>query len=221
MLMIVAAVVVFGWTSLRQMPVDLMPDVSYPTITVRGTYAGAAPLEVEREIVEPLEQVLRTVEGVRHVEAVSRPGYAEIYLQFRWGSNLDIATQRVRERLALVELRDGIAPPKILRYDPALDAVFRVALSGRGTETLGQYARDELAPALSSVPGVALVRVRGGSQTLLRVEVDPDALARHRLNIERIEERLRAENLSLRSEEHTSELQSRGHLVCRLLLEKK
>lgn len=197
MLMIVAAVVVFGWTSLRQMPVDLMPDVSYPTITVRGTYAGAAPLEVEREIVEPLEQVLRTVEGVRHVESVSRPGYAEIYLQFRWGSNLDIATQRVRERLALVELRDGIAPPKILRYDPALDAVFRVALSGRGTETLGQYARDELAPALSSVPGVALVRVRGGSQTLLRVEVDPDALARHRLNIERIEERLRAENLSL------------------------
>lgn len=197
MLMIVAAVVVFGWVSLRQLPVDLMPDVSYPTITVRGSYAGAAPLEVEREIVEPLEQVLRTVEGVRHVESVSRPGYAEIYLQFQWGSDLDVATQRVRERLALVELRDGISPPKILRYDPALDAVFRVAISGRSSEMLGRYAREELAPALSSTPGVALVRVRGGSDALIRVEVEPDALARHALNIERVEERLRAENLSL------------------------
>lgn len=197
MLMIVAGIVVFGWISLRQMPVDLMPDVSYPTITVRGTYAGAAPLEVEREIVEPLEQVLRTVEGVRHVESVSRPGYAEIYLQFRWGSDLDIATQRVRERLTLVELREGISPPKILRYDPALDPVFRVALFGRSTETLDRYARDELLPALSSTTGVALVRIRGGSETLLRVEVDPDALARHALNIDRIVERLRAENLSL------------------------
>lgn len=197
MLMIVAAVVVFGWVSLQQLPVDLMPDVSYPTITVRGNYAGAAPLEIEREIVEPLEQVLRTVEGVRHVESVSRPGYAEIYLQFQWGSDLDIATQRVRERLALAELRDGISPPKILRYDPALDPVFRVAISGRSSEMLGSYARDELAPALSSTPGVALVRVRGGSNALIRVEVDPDALARHALNIERVEERLRAENISL------------------------
>lgn len=197
MLMIVAAIVVFGWISLRQLPVDLMPDVSYPTITVRGSYTGAAPLEVEREIVEPLEQVLRTVEGVVSVESVSRPGYAEIYLQFRWGSDLDTATQRVRERLALVQLREGLPPPRILRYDPALDAVFRIALSGRSSESLGRYARDELAPALSSSTGVALVRVRGGSEALVRVEVDPDALARHGISIERVEERLRAENLSL------------------------
>lgn len=196
-LMIVAAVVVFGWISLRQLPVDLMPDVSYPTITVRGAYTGAAPLEVEREIVEPLEQVLRTVEGVANVESVSRPGYAEIYLQFRWGSDLDTATQRVRERLALVQLREGIPPPRILRYDPSLDAVFRVALSGRSSESLGRYARDELAPALSSSPGVALVRVRGGGETLVRVAINPDALARRGISIERVEERLRAENLSL------------------------
>lgn len=197
MLMVVAAIVVFGWLSLRQMPVDLMPDVSYPTLTVRGAYQGAAPLEVEREIVEPLEQVLRTVEGVRHVESVSRPGYAEIYLQFRWGSDLDTAMQHVRERLALVDLRDGIASPRILRYDPALDAAFRVALTGRSEETLGRFAREELAPALSSTPGVALVRVRGGSEALVRIEVDADALARHGLDIARVEERLRAENLSL------------------------
>lgn len=197
MLMVVAAIAVFGGLSLRQMPVDLMPDVSYPTLTVRGNYHGAAPLEVEREIVEPLEQVLRTVEGVRHVESVSRPGYAEIYLQFRWGSDLDAAMQHVRERLALVDLREGISPPRILRYDPALDAAYRVALTGRSSETLGRFAREELAPALSSTPGVALVRVRGGSESLVRIEVDPDALARHGLNIERVEERLRAENLSL------------------------
>src|SRR5699024_6155337 len=106
-------------------------------------------------------------------------------------------TQRVRERLALVQLREGLPPARILRYDPALDAVFRIALSGRSSEALGRYARDELAPALSSSTGVALVRVRGGSEALVRVEVDPDALARHGISIERVEERLRAENLSL------------------------
>lgn len=197
LMMVVIAIVVFGWISMTQLPVNLMPDVSFPTITVRGTYDGAAPLEVEREIIDPLEQVLRTVEGVKEVESVSRPGSGEIYLRFHWGTNLDVATQRIRERIALASLRDGISQPRILRYDPALDPVFRLALSGRSTERLGRYARDELVPALTSSPGVALVQVRGDGHAQISVEVDPKKLARYGLTIQRIQERLNAENLSL------------------------
>lgn len=196
-LMVVIAIVVFGRVSLNRLPVDLMPDVSFPTVTIRGEYAGAAPEEVERDVVEPLEEVLRTVEGVVAVESVSRPALGEVYLRFQWGTDLDVVTQRVRERLALAQLREGIPPPRILRYDPALEPMYRVALSGRSSEFLGRYARDELAPALEATPGVALVQVRGGGEALIRIEVDSAALARHALTVERVQERLRAENLSL------------------------
>lgn len=195
--MVVIAIVVFGWVSLDRLPVDLMPEVSYPTITVRGEYPGAAPEEVERDLVEAMEEVLRTVEGVVSVESVSRPSLGEVYLRFQWGTDLDVVSQRVRERLALAQIREGVPPPRILRYDPALEPMFRVALSGRSSEFLRAYAEDELAPTLEAVPGVALVQVRGGGEAVIRVEVDMSALARYALTVERVEERLRAENLSL------------------------
>lgn len=196
-LMVVIAIVVFGRVSLDRLPVDLLPDIAFPTVTVRGEYTGAAPEEVERDIVDPLEEVLRTVEGVIAVESVSRAGLGEVYLRFQWGTELDVVTQRVRERLALVQLRDGIPPPRILRYDPALEPIFRVALRGRSEDALRRYAIDELGPALEALPGVAMIRVRGGADELILVRVDDAQLARHGLTMTRVEERLKAENISL------------------------
>lgn len=196
-LMVVIAIVVFGRVSLDRLPVDLLPDIAYPTVTVRSEYTGAAPEEVERDVIDPLEEVLRTVEGVIAVESVSRAGLGEVYLRFQWGTELDVVTQRVRERLALVQLREGIPPPRILRYDPALEPIFRVALRGRSDDALRSYALDELGPALEALPGVAMIRVRGGADSLILVRVDDAQLARHGLTMTRIEERLQAENISL------------------------
>lgn len=208
-IMIVIAVVVFGRVSLDQIPVDLLPEIGFPTVTVRTEYEGAAPEEVEREVVDVLEDVLRTVEGVTEVESVSRAGSGDIYLRFPWDSDLDDVTQRIRERLSLIRLDDAIEQPRILRYDPTLEPIMRVALTGRSLAQLRRYAADEVKPTLESLPGVALVRINGGAEEIVRVAVEPDRLAAFGISVDRLEERLRSENLSLAG----GQLEDRGREV--------
>lgn len=196
--MVVAAVVVFGYVSFQQMPVDLMPELSYPTVTVRTTYDGAAPEEVEDEVVEPMEDLLRTVEGVVGVSSISRAGSGDVVLRFQWDTSLDFATQKVRERIGLLDLPDAVEPPLILRYDPTLDPILRLAVTGDlPLAELRHVAEDELQRELEKVEGVAMVRVFGGEEAIVRVSVDERRLEALQLDIAVIAERLRSENVNV------------------------
>ncbi|MFT4702407.1 MAG: HAE1 family hydrophobic/amphiphilic exporter-1 [Bradymonadia bacterium] len=196
--MVVLAVAVFGYVSVNQMPVDLMPELSYPTVTVRAAYEGAAPQEVEDEVVEPLEDLLRTVEGVVSVTSVSRAGGGDVLLRFQWNTSLDTATQKVRERIGLLEFPDGVEPPSILRYDPTLDPILRLAVAGdMPLANLRSYAEDELRRDLEKLPGVAMVRVFGGEERVVRVSVDERRLDTLGIDIGTISERLRSENVNV------------------------
>lgn len=196
--MVVAAVIVFGWISLAQLPVSLMPELSYPTLTVRVDYTGAAPEEVEDGVARPIEEIVRTVEGVVGVTSVSRAGSAEVILRFRWGVELDVASQKVRERLDLLTFPEAADRPEVLRYDPDLDPVLTLALSGDApVERLRALAEDELQRAIEGIAGVAMVRVRGGPEEVVQVAVSEIGLQRAGITIERVEERLRAENVNV------------------------
>ena len=196
--MVVAAVVVFGLVSVQQMSVDLMPELSYPTITVRTNYPGAAPEEVEDEVVEPMEDLLRTVEGVVGVTSVSRAGGGDVLLRFQWDTQLDVATQKVRERIGLLDFPDAVEAPLILRYDPALDPVLRLAVSGDASlADMRAYAEDELQRALEKIEGVAMVRVFGGEEAIVRVSLDERRLQAFSLDVREIVERLRSENVNV------------------------
>ncbi|TVR01445.1 MAG: efflux RND transporter permease subunit, partial [Deltaproteobacteria bacterium] len=196
--MVVSAVIVFGWISLAQLPVSLMPELAYPTLTVRVDYPGAAPEEVEEGLARPIEELVRTVEGVQGVTSVSRAGSAEVVLRFQWGVGLDVAGQKVRERLDLIVFPEGSERPEILRYDPDLDPILTFALSGEvGVERLRHVADEEIRRAVEGVAGVAMVRVRGGEEEVVRVDVSEAGLQRTGLTIEAIEERLRAENVNV------------------------
>jgi len=176
--MVVAAIVVFGWVSLQRTPVDLMPELSYPTITVRTDYPGAAPEEVEDAITRPIEELLGTVEGLVGMTSVSRAGGADVVFRFQWDTPLDDATQKVRERLSLVDLPDGASNPLILRYDPALDPILTLAVVGDvPPETLRRYVEDEVKGELERVRGVAMVRVSGGTDAVVRVDLIESRLA--------------------------------------------
>ncbi len=196
--MVVLAVSVFGYVSLRQLPVDLMPELSYPTITVRTGYPGAAPEEVEDEITDPLEEYLGTVEGVVGIRSVSRAGSSDVVLRFQWNTGLDFAMQKIRERLALIEFPDVSDPPMILRYDPTLDPILRIAVHGdRRLSEIRHYADEELEPALEKIIGVAMVRVLGGEEEIVRVAVDERRLDAYGLDIAVIADRLRNENVNV------------------------
>ena len=162
-LMVTVAVFVFGWVSFGQLPLDLMPDISYPTLTVRTAYDGAAPEEVESQVSRPVEEALSTVEGVVSIESRSRAGLSDVVLEFDWDTPMGGAMQDVRERLQTTWLPDGIERPLILRYDPSLQPILRVALTGGGSQLQQrEVAEKEVKRRLEALDGVAAVSVRGG-----------------------------------------------------------
>lgn len=196
--MVVLTVVVFGYLSLKRMPVNLMPELSFPTLTVRYDYPGAAPAEIENDIVTPTEDLLRTLEGVSEVESVSRVGGADILVRYHWGENLDSASQRVRERLVLVALPDGVDPPDLLRYDPTLEPMLRLSLHGDAPLTeVRQFVENRLSAYLEGVDGVASARVAGSGERIVSVRVDPDRASSYDIEVDEITDAMERENIAV------------------------
>ncbi len=204
-LMLFLAAVVFGWFSYRRLPVTLMPELSYPTLTVRTEYPGAAPEEVENDISRPLEEALGIVSGLRRISSVSRAGLSDVVLEFAWDTDLSAATQDTLEKLDLVFLPEDAERPLILHYDPSLDPVLELSLSGQGDRFRGEeglrrlrrLAELQVKRALEPIKGVAAVRVRGGLEEEIHVLLDDDALRRTGLSIQAVIDRLRQENINV------------------------
>lgn len=203
--MIFLAAIVFGWFSLQRLPVTLMPELSYPTITVRTEYPGAAPEEVENDVSRPIEEALGVVSGLRRISSVSRAGVSDVVLEFSWDSSVSDATQDTLEKLDLVFLPEEAERPLILHYDPSLDPVLELSLSGSGERFRGEeglrrlrrLAELQVKRALEPIKGVAAVRVRGGLEEEIHVLLSEDALRRTGLSIETVIARLRQENINV------------------------
>jgi multidrug efflux pump subunit AcrB len=124
------AAVVFGLVALGRLATDLRPDITYPSLTVRTGYEGAAPIEVESLVTRPIENAVGVVNGVVRASSSSRADVSEVTLEFAWGTNMDLAGLDVRERLDVLDLPDEAERPVLLRYDPSLDPIVRVGVSG-------------------------------------------------------------------------------------------
>jgi len=190
----------FGWKSLGQLPMSLLPDINYPTATVRAEYPGAAPEDVEERVTERLHEALAVLPRLESISSISRAGLADVTLNFQWGTELTYAIQDIRERLDRTILPLEVETPIILRYDPTLDPILTLGLTG-GADliALRRLAEDVLAPKISTIDGVAAVRVRGGLVDEIQVRLQPDKLANWGLRAVDIAARLAAENVNLAS----------------------
>ncbi len=122
------AAVVFGAVAFGELATDLLPDITYPSLTVRTTYEGAAPVEVESLLTRPIENAVGVVDNLVKVTSSSRPEISEVTLEFAWDTEMDFAALDVRERLDLLRLPLETAPPVLLRYDPSLDPILRIGV---------------------------------------------------------------------------------------------
>jgi HAE1 family hydrophobic/amphiphilic exporter-1 len=191
------AVVVFGLVAANKLSVELLPDLSYPTLTVQTRYPDAAPTSVEQFVSRPIEEAVGVIPGVRKMWSVSRAGLSEVVLEFEWSESMDFAVLDVREKLGLVRLPEESELPRVLRYDPSLDPVIRLALHGeRGLDELRQIADRWLKPRLEAIDGVAAAKVRGGLEPEIVVEADEDRLAALGLTLADVGAALRAENVN-------------------------
>ena len=167
------AAVVFGLVAFNNLATDLLPDITYPSLTVRTTYDGAAPLEVESLITRPVENAVGVVNNVVRVVSGSRADVSEVTLEFGWDTNMDLAALDVRERLDVLRLPADAERPILLRYDPSLDPILRLGLHGQDDLVHLRLVGDEqVKRALERIEGVAAVVVSGGLEEEIQVELD-------------------------------------------------
>jgi len=204
--MFTLGILLFGLVAAGRLAVNLLPDLSYPSLTIRTEFVGAAPAEVEQLVSKPIEEAIGIVKGVRKVQSVSRSGRSDVVMEFEWGTDMDIAALEVREKLDVLFLPLEIEKPLLLRFNPNLDPIVRFALSREATEgaalnpaqlvSLRTFAEEDLRRRLESLPGVAAVRPDGGLSQEIQILVDAEKLSQLQLDISQISERLRQENIN-------------------------
>ena len=204
--MAAVTICLFGAIAWFDLKVNLLPDLSYPTLTVRTEYSGAAPVEIENLISEPVEEALGVVKNVRRVKSVSRSGQSDVTLEFAWGADMELAGLEVREKLEVLLLPLEATRPQLLRFDPSTEPILRYALMGAGEsdkfneaelKQLRRYADDELKKRLEPVAGVAAVKIGGGLEDEVQVEIDQQKLKQLNLSVGQVIDRLRAENVNV------------------------
>jgi len=192
------ATIVFGTVAFQNLATDLLPDITYPSLTVRTTYEGTAPAEIESLISRPVENAVGVINNVVRVVSSSRAGVGEVTLEFAWGTNMDLAALDVRERLDLLRLPADAERPLLLRFDPSLDPIVRLGLYGEDDLVrLRLIGEKQVKRALERVEGVAAVVVAGGLEEEIQVELDERQLANLGLDANRVLERLAQENINV------------------------
>ncbi|RNC79690.1 MAG: efflux RND transporter permease subunit [Balneola sp.] len=224
--MFTVAILLFGVVSLGRLNVNLLPDLSYPTLTIRTEFEGAAPIEIENLITKPIEEAVGVVKGVKKVRSVSRTGQSDVVLEFVWGTEMDFANLDVISKLDAIQLPLQASKPVTLRFDPSLDPVMRYALYFDETEAetsseegasvdfasyqdinnpdaitelkqLRIIGEELLKKSLESTVGVASVKISGGLEEEIQVNIDQQRLSYLNIPIETVSSVLGAENINL------------------------
>jgi len=197
MFMLSGVIVILGAISLTRLPVDLMPDFGFPTISVTVTYAGVGPLEMEQLVTRPLEQAASAVPGVEQVNSSSSEGRSQVRLNFAWGTDMSEALDEVRSRIDRVRgrLPEDADPPQIFKADANAQPIINLAVEGDfDPVTLREIAQNELAPRMERAPGVAAVTVNGGLRRQIHVELSKEKITALNLSVDRVVQVLRQEN---------------------------
>ncbi|QZN81602.1 efflux RND transporter permease subunit [Stenotrophomonas sp. DR822] len=206
--MCTVTLLLFGLIALGNLKVNLLPDLSYPTLTVRTEYTGAAPTEMETLITQPVEEAVGVVKNLRKLKSVSRTGQSDVVLEFAWGTNMDQASLEVRDKMEALNLPLEAKAPVLLRFNPSTEPIMRLVLSTKAAPAtdeeaireltgLRRYADEDLKKKLEPVTGVAAVKVGGGLEDEIQVDIDQQKLAQLNLPIDTVIKRLKEENINI------------------------
>jgi len=196
-LMTAIALAAFGIVGYQRLSLDLLPDISYPSLTVQTEFPDTAPAEVENLVTRPVEEAVGVLRGLRMIHSVSRPGISEVTLEFAWASDMDLLLLDVREKLDRLILPQEANDPIVLRYDPSLDPIMRLALISEDLTRGRRLADLKLKPAFETIPGVASARIQGGLEEEIQIDVNQERLAALGIPLSRIEDLVGVSNINL------------------------
>ncbi|MBI9075303.1 MAG: efflux RND transporter permease subunit [Desulfatibacillum sp.] len=198
--MVTLIVIILGTVSLSRLPVDLMPDISYPTLAVNTAYENASPEEIEELVTRPIEEAMSAVPGVEDVSSVSSEGNSSVRVTFSWGVDLDAAANDIRDRLDRVipRLPDDADRPALRKYDPASFPILILGASSRlDPIQTRRLIDDEVQYRIERVPGVAAVDVWGGLEREIHVDLFPDKLKALHIPLDQVVEAIKSANITL------------------------
>lgn len=201
-LMIFSGIIVIALYSIMSLGVDLMPEIEPPAITVIATYPGANPEDVESKVTEPLENQLATTPGIDKITARCLEGISLITLKFNWGTNLDEASNDIRDRIDrakkfLPDIPDEMDDPSIFKFNTAMIPILFVGFSAeRSYPDLYDIIDKRIVDDLKQIPGVGTVQLQGGLQRQINIWIDRKRLEAYGFSILDIEETLRKENFT-------------------------
>ncbi|MFW5857721.1 MAG: efflux RND transporter permease subunit, partial [Planctomycetota bacterium] len=191
-------VILLGIVSLTRLPVDLMPDITYPTLSVTATYQNASAEEMEELVTRPLEEALSAVPGVEEVTSSSAEGMTNLRISFVWGTDLDAAANDLRDRLDRVSdrLPEEASRPLLRKFDLAS---FPVLILGASSDldpvTTRRIIEEQVKYRIERVPGVASLDIWGGQEREIQVDLDLDRVRAYGLPLNPLIARLRAANI--------------------------
>ncbi len=197
--MIILIMMVLGIVSFVRLGLDFFPDLQFPEVAVITTYPGASPEEIETLITRPLEESVSTVSGVVSVKSNSREGLSVIQARMRWGSNLDLVAQDIRNMMDITYdfLPDHVERPLVMKSNIDLMPILYFGVTSktdRNLRNLRKLVEDQIEKRLENLEGVASVTVAGGLEREILVEVDRKRLETHNLSLEDITRIIRLQN---------------------------
>jgi len=196
--MFTVAAIIFGFIAYSRLNLNLLPTISYPTLTIQTEYEGTAPSEIENIISKPIEETCGVVDNVVRISSVSRAELSEVTVEFAWHTNMDFATLKLREKLDLLRLPINADKPVILRYDPNQEPVMKLGFTGTDDLARIRYiAEREVKQALESIEGVAACSISGGLEDEIHIDIDEQQLSLLNIPITTVSSRLAQENVNL------------------------
>ncbi len=199
-LMLCLVAVLLGGVAFVNIPVDLMPETVYPTISVRAEYEGVAPAEMETLVVRPLEEAFSAAPHVKEISSSVYEGLTYVRVGFDYGVDIDEAANELRTRLDRRRryLPDDMEAPSMYKYDSAQYPILYLGVSAKGMDQkeLRHYVEKQLQYRLERVPGVAAFTVRGGLRREIHVDLDLKKLRALELSIPQVVQVLQRENMN-------------------------
>ena len=197
--MSMVALVVFGVLGYQTLPINLLPSIDFPMVTVITLLPGASPEVMESDVTDVIESAVNTIEGIDQITSYSGQGVSQVTVMFTTDRDVDIAAQDVRDKVsgAVGQLPLDAEPPIVQKFDVNTQPMLWMALAGLDARELSDYAEQVVKPQLQSVPGVGNVLVPGFREPMIRIWIDRDKLSAHRLAVNDVIVALNRENLEL------------------------
>jgi len=201
-LMIFFSIIVIALYSLTRVGIDMMPKIEPPSISIMSIYSGASPEDVEIKVTEPLENQLATLPGLEKISSSSSDGFSLITLKFIWGTNLDEASNDIRDRIDLAkrflpDIPDEMDNPMIFKFNTAMIPIIFVGVTAEQSyPELYDLIDKRVGDALRQLPGVGTVQIEGGLQRQINIWIDRQRLEGHGFSILDIQNVLKQENIT-------------------------